>query len=111
VLGHAYWHAHFRNDPAVVGRVVRVNRHPYTIVGVAPPDFHGTLMFFSPDLFMPMVNEAQLEGMNILEARGNHWLFQVMGHLKKGVTPAQAIADLNSIGLDLERTYPKDDGR
>jgi predicted permease len=111
VLGHSYWHAHFHDDPSVIGRAVRVNKHPYTIVGVAPPGFRGTLLFFSPDLFVPLVNEEQLEGFSALEARGNRWVFQVMGHLKTGVTPAQAIADLNAIGSDLEKAYPKDDGQ
>src|SRR5262249_32969078 len=40
-----------------------------------------------------------------------HWIFMVMGHLKPGVTTSQAIADLNSIGAFLEKTYPKDDGQ
>src|SRR5207249_1365138 len=60
VLGHAYWRTHFQGDPSVVGRVVRVNKHPYTIVGVAPPDFHGTFMFFSPDLFILLVHDVYL---------------------------------------------------
>src|SRR5262249_62019770 len=42
---------------------------------------------------------------------GTHWIFMVMGHLKPGVTTSQAIADLNSIGAFLEKTYPKDDGQ
>jgi len=111
VLAHSYWHTHFQDDPSVVGRVVRVNKHPYTIVGVAPPGFHGTLMFFSPDLFVPLVNEEQLEGNADLTKRGTHWIFMVMGHLRPGVTTAQAVADLNSIGTYLEKTYPKDDGQ
>src|SRR5215831_15060427 len=45
VLSYAYWHTHFHDDPGVSGRTVRVNGHPFTILGVAPPDFHGTLMF------------------------------------------------------------------
>jgi predicted permease len=111
VLGHSYWHTHFQDDPSVVGRVVRLNKHPYTIVGVAPPGFHGTLMFFSPDVFVPLVNEEQLEGTADLNTRGTHWIFMVMGHLKPGVTTTQAIADLNSIGTFLEKAYPKDDGQ
>jgi predicted permease len=110
VLSHAYWHTHFQDDPGVVGRVVRLNKHPYTIVGVAPPAFHGTMVFFGPEAFVPIVNEEQIEGTNKLNARGTHWLFQVFGHLKAGVAPAQATADLNAIGADLEKTYPKDDG-
>jgi predicted permease len=109
VLTHAYWHSHFQDDPGVVGRVVQVNKHPFTIVGVAPAEFHGTLVFFSPDFFVPIVSQEQLMGENDLNERGKRWVFSVMGHLKAGVTPAQAIADLNSIGADLEKAYPKDD--
>jgi hypothetical protein len=73
-------------------------------------------LFFSPDLFVPMVNEEQAQGLiiggtDLLNARGTRWVFMVSGHLKAGVTPAQAIADLNSIGSYLEKTYPKDDGQ
>jgi predicted permease len=109
VLTHAYWHSHFHDDAGVVGRVVQVNKHPFTIVGVAPAEFHGTLVFFSPDFFVPMVNQEQVEGKSNLNERGKRWVFSVMGHLKTGITPAQAIADLNSIGADLEKSYPKDD--
>jgi predicted permease len=109
VLTHAYWHSYFHDDPGVVGRVVQVNKNPFTIVGVAPPEFHGTLVFFSPDFFVPMVNQEQLEGQNNLNERGKRWVFSVTGHLKARVTREQAIADLNSIGADLEKNYPKED--
>jgi hypothetical protein len=42
VLTHAYWSSHFQADRGVVGHVVQVNKHPFTIVGVAPPGFRGT---------------------------------------------------------------------
>ena len=48
-------------------------------------------------------------GRAILNARGSRAVFQVMGHLKAGVTPEQAAADLNSIGAWLEKNYPKDE--
>jgi predicted permease len=111
VLSYAFWHTHFQDDRSVVGRVVQLNKHPFTILGVAPPEFHGTLMFFNPELFVPLVNQEQVEGANALNARGQHGsVFMAMGHLKAGVTQAQAIADLNSIGAYLEKSYPKDDG-
>ena len=106
VLSYGYWHTHFQEDRGVLGRMVRVNKHPFTIIGVAPPEFHGTLVFFNPDFFVPMVNQEQVEGSNDLEARGVRWVFMTMGHLKTGVTPAQAAADVNSIGSYLEKTYP-----
>ena len=110
VLTYAYWHNHFQDDRAVVGRTVLVNKRPFTIIGVAPPEFHGTLLFFNPDFFVPMVNQEQVEGTNNLNTRKIRSVFMVMGHLKVGVTHAQAIADLNSIGSDLEKNYPNDDG-
>ncbi len=111
VLTYDYWHAHFQDDRSVIGRVVQVNKHPFTIIGVAPPGFSGTLVFFNPGFFVPIVNQEHVEGVNDLDARGKRWVFMTMGHLKTGVTPAQAIADLNSIGSYLEKTYPKDDDK
>ena len=110
VLSHAFWHSHFDDDPSVVGKTVQLNKHPYTIVGVAPPAFHGTILFFSPDIFVPIVNHERLAGASELNDRGRRWVFELLGHLKPGVTPAQAVTDLNSVGAYLEKTYPKEDG-
>jgi predicted permease len=109
VISYAYWHSNFQDDRGVVGRVVQVNKHPFTILGVAPPEFSGTLVFFFPDFWAPMVEQEQLQGLNVLNDRGQHDIYMVLGHVKAGVTPAQAIGDLNSVGSYLEKTYPKDD--
>jgi predicted permease len=109
VLTYAYWHSHFQDDRGVIGRVVRLNKHPFTILGVAPPEFKGTLLFFSPDFFVPMVNAEQIDAESFMNARGNRWVFEVLGHLKPGVTPTQANVDLSSIGAYLTKAYPKDD--
>jgi hypothetical protein len=71
VLSYAYWHSRFQDDRGVLGRVVRLNKNPFTIIGVAPPEFRGTVLFISPDFFMPIVNQEQVNGENILDARGN----------------------------------------
>lgn len=110
VLTYAYWHSHLQEDRGVVGRIVQLNKHPFTILGVAPPDFRGTLLFLGPDIWVPLVNQEQVEGTNVLNTRANRNILMMMGHLKPGVTPAQVVADLNSIGSYLEKTYPKDDG-
>ena len=109
VLTYAYWHSHFRDDPGVVGRIVRINKHPITILGVAPPGFQGTVLFFASDIFVPMVNHEQLSGEKLLDARANQWMFELVGHLKPGVNPKQATTDLNSIDSDLKRSYPKEE--
>ena len=109
VISYDYWHSHFQDDRTVVGRVVLVNKHPFTILGVAPPQFSGTLLFFFPDFWAPMVQQEQIQGLKVLETRSERDIFMVLGHLKPGVTPAQTITDLNSVGSYLEKTYPKSD--
>ena len=111
VISRACWRNRFQDDPDVIGRTVLLNKHPFTIIGVAPPDFQGTLLFTNPEFYMPMVNQEQIEGVNILDARATRWVFMTFGHLKAGITPEQAAADLTSVGAYLEKTYPKDHGQ
>ena len=110
VLSYDYWHTHFQDDRSIVGRVVQLNKHPFTIVGVGPPDFNGTLLFFSPAMFVPIVEHPSL-GEHDLNKRGDRWVFETLGRLKPGVTAAQATDDLNRIGTYLEKTYPKDESK
>ena len=107
VLSYAYWQSHFQGDRAVVGRVVKLNKIPFTIIGVAPPEFRGTELFFAPAMWFPLVDQQEVTG-DELKWRGNHSMW-VVGRLKPGVTAAQASADMNSIGAWLAKTYPADD--
>ncbi len=66
VLSYAYWRSHFGGDPAVVGRSVQLNKHPFTVLGVAAPEFRGTESFFSPALWVPLVDQEQIEGLSDL---------------------------------------------
>jgi predicted permease len=108
VLSYAYWHTHFSSDPAAVGRIIQINKHPYTIAGIAPASFRGTELFFAPDLFAPLVDLPQMGGWDPMEGRGSHFTW-IMGHLKAGVTPAAATSDLNTIAASLAKSYPKED--
>src|SRR3984957_1612945 len=108
VLSYPYWQNHFAGDPGVVGRTVQVNKHPFTIIGVAPAEFRGTEMYFTPNFWVPLVNEEQSGGWFDLTTRGSRGLW-LAGRLKAGVTPAQATADLNSVAAYLEKSYPKED--
>ncbi len=109
VLSYAYWHSHFQGDRGVVGRVVGLNKHPFTIIGVAPPAFQGTLLLTLPISLCRSSTRSRWTEANLLNARGSgHGVFEIMGHLKPGVTPAQAVADLNAVGTYLEKTYPKE---
>ncbi|HEX4006300.1 MAG TPA: ABC transporter permease [Acidobacteriaceae bacterium] len=108
VLSYDYWHGYFHDDPGVVGRTVRINKHPLTIIGVAQRGFRGTELFFSPSFWIPTVEQPMVEGEDNLKWRGNHSGF-VQGRLRAGVTQAQALADLNAIGAALSKSYPGDD--
>ena len=108
VLSYAYWHSYFHDDAGVVGRTIGINKHPFTIIGVAPPEFRGTELFFAPAMWIPMVEQPTIEGNDQLQYRGNHSDF-VVGRLKPGVTVAQATGDLNALAAWLEKTYPGDD--
>jgi predicted permease len=112
VLSYEYWHTHFHDDRSIVGRVVRLNRHPFTILGVAPQEFNGTLLFFNPAMWVPLV-EHPVFGADVdsLDTRGTRWIFETMGELKPGVSVAQATADLNAVGAALEKAYPKDESK
>ena len=62
VLSDGLWRTRFNADPRVVGMTVDLNKHPFTIIGVAPKAFNGTEIFFWPDFWMPMMNQEQVEG-------------------------------------------------
>ena len=109
VLSYAYWKDRFHSDEGVAGRTVQLNKHPYTILGVAPPGFFGTELFFQPEFWVPIVDQEQVDGWSNLNSRTSHGT-AVVGRLKPGVTPAQATADLNAIGAYLAKTYPKEEG-
>jgi predicted permease len=104
VLSYAGWREHFEGDRGVVGRTVLLNKHPFVIIGVAPPGFVGTFIAFSPELFVPV--NSGLESDGLLNQRANRWMSELVGRLKPGVTPAQADADLDAIGSWLGKTYP-----
>jgi predicted permease len=110
VLSYAFWHTYFHEDRHVVGKPVEINKHPFTVIGVAQPDFRGTELFFVPALWIPIVNQPQVMGYDMLTTRGNHSP-SIVGRLKPGVTPSAAMGDLNAIGSWLAKTYPGDDDR
>ena len=71
VLSDALWRSAFQADQGVVGTTVELNKHPFTVVGVAPARFHGTERFVWPDYWIPMANEEQVEGRDYLNDRAS----------------------------------------
>ena len=108
VLSWPAWKSHFGADPNIVGKTVRLNKQPYTIVGVTPEGFYGTEKFLQPDIFVPMANEASLGGGDWLESRREHNVWSVV-RIKDGVTMPQVQAELNTIAARIIRQYPKEE--
>jgi len=107
VISHKLWQTRFGGDPATVGRSVRINGHPFTIVGVAPEKYAGLLRGFAADWWIPamMIGQA-VPGSSYLTERGDRG-FLVMGRLKHGVKIEQARADFNSIAAQLYKEWPQ----
>ena len=97
VLSYAFWKSHFGADPHVLGREIELDQHAYTIIGVMPKAMQYPSR---ADLYLPFApTDAQVAN------RSSHD-FLVLGRLRKGVTPGQAQADLNTIAERLSRAYP-----
>jgi predicted permease len=105
VLSNDLWRSAFKADPSVVGTTVRLDKDPFTVVGVAPARFHGTEQFGWPDYWIPMVNSYDPD---YLQDRTRIPL-TVLGRLKPGVTPEQATENLSAIAAQLAKEYPKTD--
>jgi predicted permease len=98
VLSSTLWKNRFHSDPAVLGRTIHINRYPYTIIGVAPEDFHGAETGLAYELWAPAMMYGQLSaaGDYFLRDRKTRMFFG-QARLKPGVTVEQARAELKSI--------------
>ena len=108
VLSWPEWKSNFGADPDVIGTTIRINKHPYIIVGVTPESFRGTEKFGSLPIFVPLANQASLDGVDWLESRVFHGTFAVV-RIKEGVSLPQAQAELNTIAARIAREHPKEE--
>jgi predicted permease len=108
VLSYSAWKSDFGADPRIIGTKIRIGKLPYTIVGVTPEGFYGTEKIAQTDIYVPMANEASLDGLNWLDLRTHKNVFSVV-RLKDGVTLPQVQAELNAITARITQQYPKDE--
>ena len=103
------WQRRFARDPDIIGRTIKLNGMDYSIIGVAPQGFRGTEIVFTPEVFVPLAMQPQIEpGNNWLDSRDARDLM-VIGRLRPGVTMPQAEAALNALADELGRQYPNSD--
>ncbi len=116
VLGNRFWRRRFGSDPSIVGKTVRVDGHPMTVVGVTPAGFEGTEVGVAPDVRVPVTmcravfpdlsaSDMETEGSTDIDmnARGWGWL-DLIGRLKDGVSRTRAEAALNAMYLHARQT-------
>jgi predicted permease len=95
VVSYGYWKQRLNCDPSVVGRNVLLNGTSFTIVGVTPPEFFGVRVRRSPDYWLPLAFQPQIEMReSALDDQKTYWL-SLLGRLKSGVTIEQAQAGMN----------------
>jgi putative ABC transport system permease protein len=101
ILTNALWHTEFGGDANIIGRVIRLDGKPATIVGVLPRDFE-----FAPANSAPLWVPIHQTG-DLITRRSLHWLM-VLGRLAPGFSPAQARAEMQSVNAQLTQEYPKE---
>src|SRR5499427_1559887 len=107
VIGYAVWQNHFAGDPQIVGKTIQVNRHPYTVIGVAPRDFTGCKTGLRTEMWIPLSMDRDVWGSNRPDYRSVVWL-NVLGKLRPGITKNQAQAELNLLMQGIVERFPED---
>jgi predicted permease len=108
VMNYGTWQARFGGRDDVVGKTIRINGTPFTVIGVGPRNFIGVNAIFGPDLWIPAAMAQALfpdEFQNVLTDRAKA-VFTGVGRFNPGVTAHAAGADLATIAADLAREYP-----
>jgi len=97
VISHAFWKRHFASDPDIVGKTIRLNRHPFTIIGVTPPWFTGLDVDTSYEVAIPIGCEPILHTDRSALAARSWWWLRVLGRLLPGETRQQADAMMKAL--------------
>ena len=98
VLSDRYWRSHYHADPSIVGRTILINRHELTIIGVAGPEFHGSIPALSFDLWVPYMEQSVLNGVPEWMLRDRHDRNMLgIARLKPGVSSEEARLELKAL--------------
>ncbi|MGB2670122.1 MAG: ABC transporter permease [Candidatus Acidiferrum sp.] len=107
VLSYKFWQKRFGGADAVIGQTVQVNKHPFTIIGVAPENYRGAYYFIEPDFYIPLTTMGLLDPTqaSALDNRSASFL-RTLGRLQPGVTAAQATAAAEPLSHRLAQEFP-----
>jgi predicted permease len=103
VMSYAYWRSQYNGDPSVVGRAIEVNDAPFTVIGVAAPEFFGESVQ-TEDFWFPLVAQPQITRQPSMIVDSSYYWLNAMGRLKPGVTLAKARAIENAQLMQMLQT-------
>jgi len=107
VISYPFWQREFGGDPAVLGRKLTLEGHPFQVAGVTPANFYGVEVGRSYDVAIPICTEPIVHGEGSHLDQRHHWWLASMGRLKPGWTIPKATAQLNAISpAVLDATVP-----
>lgn len=97
VLNYAFWQRAFGGSPSALGKVIKLNGVPFTIVGVAEPKFTSLTLGGTDDLWLPLGMGTRLNPALFTKRAkdAKSWWLMITGRLKEGITPSQASAELS----------------
>ena len=107
VIGENLWRRQFGADPGIIGRVVDLNRHSFTIIGVVPAAFHGTMTPSVFDFWAPLSMVYEVRGQALSTTRRETRGWHDFARLRPGVSVEQAQAAVAALNQNLSATYPK----
>lgn len=105
VLSEAFWRRRFGGDTNVIGQTVDLNRHRFTIVGIVPAEFRGTMSGLRCDFWAPLVMHEEVANFGSLIERGDRWL-HTQARLRSNVSLAQAQAAVDTAAVQLAAAFP-----
>src|SRR5947209_2879933 len=108
VISYKLWQRRFNADAGVVGQTVYLNGQPFTVIGVMPESFLGSMFYLRHSFWVPAMMAQKFGRRADWQTDRGYALFRLYGRLKPGVTVAQAEADLNSVAGALAQLYPGD---
>ncbi len=110
MLDHGYWQRAFGGSPDAIGQTLRIGGRAYEVIGVAPPDYPGSMRGITPAFYAPYMMIEELMGAEMIEERGNHSMF-TKARLEPGATLPEAEAALAAVAADLTERAPGGWGR
>jgi putative ABC transport system permease protein len=98
VISHSFWTSHYHADPSAIGSILRINRTPFTVIGIAPSEFHGLQAGLDYEFWVPLTMYGELThtGTWMLNDRGTR-NFTLLARLAPGVTVEQARSEVQSL--------------